>query len=150
MAVATFTYSKFGYNLATGKVSDFSLADSDFRVMLLADTYVPDQALHDNVSDISTHEIIGTGYVAGGAALADKQVVSDGLYTRFKAGNTEWSSSTFSARYAVVYDNTPALAADKKLIAYAVFDAVTSPENGTLRLEWNANGIAVLEAVAAV
>jgi len=49
-----------------------------------------------------------------------------------------------------VYDNTPALAADKKLIAYAVFDTVKSPENGTLRLEWNTNGIVVLEAITTI
>jgi len=79
MAVPTYTYGKLGINLAKSLVSDLSAAGSDIRVMLLANTYVPDQAGHDSVADVVANEITGTGYTAGGAALANKSVITDGL-----------------------------------------------------------------------
>jgi hypothetical protein len=141
MAVTATAYQNFPVNLLTSKISDLSSATSDIRVMLLANTYIADMAAHEKIGDVSANEITGIGYTAGGAALTNKVVNLVGGKAVLDADDTSWSASTFIARYAVIYDNTPVTTTDKKLIALVDLGDVKSPENGTFRLEWDASGI---------
>jgi len=55
----------------------------------------------------------------------------------FSGANTSWTSSTLTARYAVLYDSTPATDATRPLIAYVDFGADQTTNNGTFQINWD-------------
>jgi hypothetical protein len=82
--------------------------DTDtIKVALTTSTYTPDQDTHDFFNDV-TNEITGTGYSAGGATLTSPTVTYDTAtnQVRLDAADTTWTTSTLTARYAVVYKST--------------------------------------------
>lgn len=126
---------------AFNKEIDF---DSDtIKVALLSSSYTPNQDTHDYWDDVSTYQVTGTGYTAGGATLANKSVTytSGTNVTKFDADDVSWTSSTITARYAVIYDDTPATSATKPLVAYIDFGSDQSSSSGTFSIVWDAAGI---------
>jgi hypothetical protein len=126
---------------AFNKEVDF---DSDtIKVALLTSSYTPNQDSHDYWDDVSSFEVSGTGYTAGGNTLASKTVgyTSGTNVTKFDAADVSWTSSTITARYAVLYDDTPATAATKPLIGYVDFGSDQSSSSGTFSIVWDAAGI---------
>lgn len=126
---------------AFNKEIDF---DSDtIKVALLSSSYTPNQDTHDYWDDVSANQVTGTGYTAGGATLANKSVTytSGTNVTKFDADDVSWTSSTITARYAVIYDDTPATNATKPLIAYIDFGSDQSSSSGTFSIVWDAAGI---------
>jgi hypothetical protein len=125
---------------ALNKEVDF---DSDtIKVALLTSSYTPDQDAHDYFNDVSTYEVSGTGYTAGGNTLASKTATYDAgtNVIVLDAADTTWSSSTITARYAVVYDST-GTAATSALIGYVDFGSDQSSTNGNFTITWDATGI---------
>lgn len=111
------------------------------KVMLLTSSYTPNQASHDYVDDVVGNQVSGTGYTAGGATLANKTEAYSGQVKQFKADNVSWATSTITAHYAVIYDDTPATNATKPLIAYVDFDADIVSSGGAFTITWDASGI---------
>lgn len=117
--------------------------DSDtIKVMLCTSTYTPDQDTHQYKSSV-TNEVTGTGYTAGGATLASAtSAYTAGTNTLvLDAADTSWASSTITARYAVIYDSTPATDATRPLIAYVDFGADVVSSGGTFSITWDAAGV---------
>ena len=126
---------------AFNKEVDF---DSDtIKVALVTSSYTPNQDTHDYWDDVATNEVSGTGYTAGGETLASKTVTytSGTNVTKFDAADVSWASSTITARYAVIYDATPATNAAKPLIGYVDFGSDQSSSSGTFSIVWDAAGI---------
>jgi hypothetical protein len=126
---------------AFNKEVDF---DSDtIKVMLLSSAYTPNQDTHDYLDDVVGNEVTGTGYTAGGAALASKTVTYDAATNtlKFDAADVTWASSSITARYAVVYDDTPATNATKPLLAYFDFTTDRASSNGDFIVRWGTDGI---------
>lgn len=118
--------------------------DSDtIKVALLTSSYTPNQDTHDYFDDVSSYEVTGTGYTAGGATLGSKTISYDGTNNVIvlDAADTTWSSSTITARYAVVYDDSGASAAAKALIGYVDFGSDQSSTNGNFTITWDSTGI---------
>lgn len=118
--------------------------DSDtIKVALVTSSYTPNQDTHDYWDDVSANEASGTGYTAGGATLGSKTVAytAGTNVTTFDAADVSWTTSTITARYAVIYDDTPATAATKPLIGYVDFGSDQSSSAGTFSIVWNASGI---------
>jgi hypothetical protein len=118
--------------------------DTDtIKVALLSNSYTPDQDAHNYFDDVSTYEVTGTGYTAGGITLANKTNTynSSTNVIVLDADDVTWSSSTITARYAVVYDATPATNATKPLIGYVDFGSDQSSSNGNFTITWDATGI---------
>ena len=118
--------------------------DSDtIKVALLSSSYTPNQDTHDYFDDVSTYEVTGTGYTTGGATLASKTSTYDGTNNVIvlDAADVTWSSSTITARYAVVYDDSGASAAAKALIGYVDFGSDQSSTNGNFTITWDSTGI---------
>lgn len=118
--------------------------DSDtIKVLLLTSSYSPNQDTHDYLDDIVANEVTGTGYTAGGAALASKTVTYDASTNtvKFDAADVTWSGSTITARYAVVYDDSGATNAQKALIAYFDFTTDRASSNGDFIVRWGADGV---------
>lgn len=137
MAVTAYVYSNCMLN-ALEKV--MNLETDTIKCMLCTSVYTPDQDAHDFKDDV-TNEVVGTGYTAGGAAAANPAATIAAKVTKFDADDVEWVTSTITARYAVLYDDTPATAATKPLLVLVDFGADKSSENGTFKLAWNASGI---------
>ena len=118
--------------------------DSDtIKVALLSSSYTPNQDTHDYFDDVSTYEVTGTGYTTGGATLGSKTSTYDGTNNVIvlDAADVTWSSSTITARYAVVYDDSGASAAAKALIGYVDFGSDQSSTNGNFTITWDSTGI---------
>ena len=113
------------------------------KVALLTNSYTPDQDAHNYLDDVIANEVSGTGYTAGGNTLANKtnNYNSATNVIVLDADDTTWSSSTITARYAVVYDATPATNATRPLIGYVDFGSDQSSSNGNFTITWDATGI---------
>lgn len=117
--------------------------DSDtIKVALLTSSYTPDQDTHDYFNDVNSYEVSGTGYSSGGATLGSKTVSYDSANNVIvlDAADTTWSSSTITARYAVVYDAT-GTASTSALIGYVDFGSDQSSTNGNFTVTWDSTGI---------
>lgn len=136
--MADVIYNAFKKNIMNGGLD---LDTQTIKVALVTSTYTPDQDLHEDFADI-TNEVVGTGYTAGGAALASKTVTADNTDNEgvFDAADVTWSTSTITARGAVVYyDST--VAATSLLICYIDFVTDQSSSAGDFTISWNAEGI---------
>jgi hypothetical protein len=125
---------------ALNKEVDF---DSDtIKVALLTSSYTPNQDTHDYFNDVSTYEVTGTGYTQGGITLASKTATYDSgtNVIVLDAADVTWSSSTITARYAVVYDST-GTSSTSALIGYVDFGSDQSSTNGNFTITWDSTGI---------
>lgn len=125
---------------AFNKEVDF---DTDtIKVALLTSSYTPNQDTDDYWNDISSFEVTGTGYTTGGATLGNKSVTytSGTNVTKFDGDDVSWTSSTITARYAVVYVAT-GTSSTSALIGYVDFGANQSSSSGTFSIVWDAAGI---------
>lgn len=131
------------YNSFKKKIMDGSIdLDTDtIKVALVTSTYTPDQDAHDFFDDV-TNEVVGTGYTAGGASLANKAVTADNTDNEgvFDADDVAWTTSTITARGAVLYKST-GTASTSALIAYLDFGSDKISTAGTFTIQWNAEGI---------
>ena len=118
--------------------------DSDtIKVALLSSSYTPDQDNHAYYDTVTPYQVTGTGYTTGGATLASKTITYDGTNNVIvlDAADTTWSSSTITARYAVIYDDSGATNATKPLIGYVDFGSDQSSTNGNFTITWDSTGI---------
>ena len=110
-------------------------------VSLLSDGHT--FTLTDNViGDVDANEIInqaGSGYTAGGQLLEDKSVTTAEA-TKFDATDIAWSSSTFTAYHAVLYD----LSNTSSLICSIDFGGAKTVSAGTFTIQWDGAGIITL------
>lgn len=139
MAVTAFLYGSVAAKLANKEID----WDTDtVKVALCTSTYTPAQDTHDYFNDI-TNEVTGTGYTAGGATLANKTVgyTAGTNVTKFDADDTSWTSSTITARYAIIYVDTAGASTTDPLIGYVDFGADVSSSSGTFSITWDAAGI---------
>lgn len=144
MAVTATLFGGFLQSLANKEID---LDTDTLKVMLCTSTYAPNQDTHRYKSSV-TNEVAGTGYTATGAALTGVTVTYDAATNTLKldANDVSWPSSTLTARYAVVYDSTPASDATRPLIALVDFGADVSTTSGTFQITWSASGIATISA----
>lgn len=108
------------------------------KVALVTSTYTPDIDTHTNFSTHVTNEVVGTGYTAGGATLTTPTVTIDTVndWAEYDAADVTWSTSTITARGAVVYAS---VAGD--LICYVDFGTDKTSSAGDFTIQWHADGI---------
>ena len=139
MAVTAKAYSLL---LKSAFNKEINITGDTLKVMLCTSGYTPDQDTHQYKSSV-TNEVTGTGYTAGGATLGSvtwTYNTSTNVYT-LDAADTSWTTSTITARYAVIYDSTPSTDATRPLIGYVDFGADVPSSAATFSLTWDANGI---------
>jgi hypothetical protein len=137
MAVTAHFYDNYWTSLANKEIN---LTADTLKLMLTTSTYAPNRGTHRYKSDI-TNEVAGTGYTATGNTIGSMgSNIATNVYS-ITGANASWPAATFTARYAVLYDATPATDATRPLVGYVDFGADQSPSNGTLSVTWNASGI---------
>lgn len=149
MSVSIKMFSKFPLNLLGAKLCDM---DSETKIMCaLYSAGTPNQeTMNDKVDvDAAMTEVTGNGnYTTGGKALTTTAITEATRVTKFDAVDTAWASSTITARYAVIYDDTEEQEANQPVICYIDFGANKSSENGTFQLTWDDGGIFTITVAA--
>ena len=137
--MADVIYNAFKKYIMNGSID---LDTDTINVMLVTSTYTPDQDAHEYRDDI-TNEVSGTGYSAGGSALAGKAVTADNTDNEgvFDANDVSWSTSTITARGAVLYKARGGASSADELICYLDFGSDKISTAGTFTIAWNAEGI---------
>lgn len=137
--MASVIYNSFKRDIMNGSID---LDTDTIKVMLVTSTYTPDPDTHTKRSDI-TNEVSGTGYTAAGETLANKAVTADNTDNEgvFDADDVAWSSSTITARGAVLYKARGGASSADELIAYVDFSTDYTSTAGTFTIAWNSEGI---------
>jgi len=137
--MASGIYNRFKANLMNKEVD----LEADTIKVALLDNSHSFNADDNTWSDVSANEISGTGYTAGGEELTNKSVTQDDTNDKavFDADDVSWSSATFTAYHAVLYDDS--LASDD-LICSIDFGGAKSVSSGTFTIQWDADGIITL------
>lgn len=136
--MADVIYNSFKRDIMNGSID---LDTDTIKVALVTSSYTPDQDAHDKFDDI-TNEVSGTGYTAGGATLANKAVTADNTDNEgvFDADDVSWTTSTITARGAVIYKST-GTASTSNLICYIDFGSDKVSSASTFSIAWAAEGI---------
>ena len=136
--MANAVFNRFKREIANGGVD---LDTDTIKVLLVTSTFTPNVDTHQVLSDV-TNEVVGTGYTAGGAALANKTVTQDNTNDRcvFDADDTTWATSTITARAAILYKDT-GTPSTSTLICYKDFTTDKTSTAGPFTIQWDATGI---------
>jgi len=145
--MANAIYNSFKGKVLSGEI-DLEDAGDTIKVVLVTSSYSPDIDTHTQYSHI-TNQVEGTGYTAGGATLGSQDVSVDTVNDKavFDAADTTWSSSTITARGAILYkyvDDGGSPAATSPLICYFDFGEDKVSSNGNFTIQWNEGGILTL------
>lgn len=143
MAVTTKFYGKGLLAVCTGAID---LDTDSFKAMLLSNAYSPDQDAHDFRDDVTANEVTGTGYTAGGSALAGVSVTYDAASNEVRIlwNDVTWSSSTITARYAAIYKSRGGAASADELLAYIDFGTDMSSNNGAFTLDFTTSVLKII------
>lgn len=129
-------YNRFKANLMN-KIVDLE-ADT-LKMMLLTSSHSFDET--DSVkADVTANEVAGTGYTADGSSLV-ASTVTESTSTIFDGVDVTWPSSTITARYGVLYDDT---VTNDDLICCFDFGEDKSSNNGNFTLQFASTGIITL------
>lgn len=136
--MADLIFNSFFDDIASGAID---LDTDDIYVMLATSSYTPSK-LHNRRDDV-TNEVTGTGYTAGGAALANKAVTQDDTNDlgKFDADDVTWANSTITARYAIVYKKTGGASSTDPLIKVFDFGSDKVSVGAAFTLQFHADGI---------
>ena len=138
MAVTAFFYHKT-FLSHFNKESDIN--SDTIKCMLTTSTYTPSKTAHDYKDDV-TNEVSGTGYTATGTTLTTPVQAYDGTSIwNFDADDAVWTSSSITARNAVVYNSTPGTDATRPLLSYVDFGGDNTTSSATFTVQWSASGI---------
>ena len=85
----------------------------------------------------ATNEISGTGYTAGGETLTTATVATSGTTAYVDFDNPEWTTATFTARGALIYNDTTA---GDNSVAVLDFGGDFTVSSGTFRVVFPAAG----------
>jgi hypothetical protein len=135
----------YGQALLKALTGEINYLADDIYVMLATSAYLPNQDTHVYKSDVSG-EVTGAGYTAGGVLLAGKTLTYDPVVntTRLDATDVTWPSSTITARYAIVYDSTPATDAARPLLGYVDFETDRVTVSNTFLIAWSVDGLLIV------
>ena len=138
MASGIFTICKT--NLMNG---NYHLAADTINVALLTTGYTFSAATANWSSINGSYELgNGSGYITGGAALVSPTVTnpSAAIAQWGTSTNTSWTSATFTAYFAILYDNTYS-STTNNLICCIDFGGGLAVSSGTFTIQWSASGL---------
>ena len=92
----------------------------------------------------TSNEISGTGYSSGGVELTSRTVSTSGTTAFFDADDPTWTSASFTARGALIYNSTNS----NKAIAVLNFGGDFTVSSGTFRIVFPAAGANAIITIA--
>ena len=146
MAITAKLYASMPENALGGNTAGegpMDILSDTIKVMLTSSSNSISQTADTVKADV-TNELAASGnYSTGGATLGTKTYAVSSLVTTFDAADTTWSTATFTAAQAHIYDDTPTSPADP-LISYLDFGGDQSVSGADFTIAWNASGIFTL------
>ena len=88
----------------------------------------------------TSNEVSGSGYSAGGETLTSKVVTTTGTTAYFDAADPTWSSASFTANGALIYNSTNG----NKAIAVLAFGGDFTVSSGTFKIVFPAAGASAI------
>lgn len=145
MAFTQHVFPQFSQSLMT-KLMNLNGADSLYVALSnaagpvnLSTSGVAAAALWSDWTTNVAAEITGTGYTAGGVELSGVTVSTSGNVTTLTASSPSWTTATFSANQAILYDASTSPA--NELICFWDFGGSISVSGGTFELTISSNGL---------
>ena len=130
--MASLVYDSFLGDLMAANVVP---ATDTYKIMLV-NGYVPNKSTHAKRSDV-TNEALGTGYTAGGIAIAVTLALdTTGHKETLTWANVNWPSSTITATGAVIYKSRGGVATADNLVGFADFGATISTSATTFSVNF--------------
>lgn len=127
---------------SAGNAPNIDILSDSIYVALVTSAYTPNQGTDAFWSTPVTNEATGTGYTANGILQNNKTfAIASHVITFDNTVDPQWTSSTITAHYAVLYDRTPATDATRPLIGYVDFGADVSSSSGNYTITWSGSGI---------
>lgn len=134
--MASGIYDRFKANLFN-KVVDM---EADTIIVILLDDNHGFTTTHNNLTDVSANELAA----AGGYTQQDKELagkaVSQAATMKWDGTDVSWTSATFTAYHAILYDET----ASDDLICSIDFGGAKQVTAGTFTIQWHTDGIITL------
>ena len=133
-------YNQFKLKIMDGTID---MDTNTIKVALCTSGYTPNIDSHTFYSDITSTQVAnGNGYTTGGAEITTKTITVNTTsdFAVFDGADVTWSSSTITARYAVIYKSTGTSTTDP-LIAYVDFGSDKTSDNGNFVISWSTDGI---------
>ena len=146
-------YTAGGAVLGSAAVGDFS-ANTYTTTRANTTAYVVGQIVRPATGNGYLYQCSTAGTSGGSVPTYPTgigQTVSDGTVTWTNVGrgimvlsgtNVQWTTASITARYAILYDATPASDATRPLIALIDFGADQTSTAGTFLIQWDTSGIA--------
>jgi len=130
-------YNRFKANLMNKEID---LEADTIKIALLNNSH--SFTAGDNTwSQVSANELAsGSGYTTGGATLGNK-AVTQAATTKWDADDASWTSASFTAYHAVIYDDTMS---NDDLICSIDFGGAQTVTSGTLTIQFHSDGIITL------
>lgn len=130
------TWKWYGNGLLNVAKGAIDLDTDTFKILLTTSAYTPDQDAHDFRNDV-TNEVTGTGYTAGGATLSGVSVTYDAASNEVRITWTDptWTTSTITARTAVIYKSRGGASSADELLAYCTEASDISSTAGTFTVD---------------
>ena len=113
------------------------LASIPINAALLDDNYITAKQ-HDTFTSISSYEISGNGYFAGGKALTGvsiSELIGQDAFVMV-ADDVSWNPSTITAKVVTLYNTDT-----DELICSFEMDTNEISNNGLFEVQWNADGV---------
>jgi hypothetical protein len=138
--VADLIYNSFFVDSAA---ADIDLLVDTIKVMLCTSSYTPTDT-HNRRDDVTANEVAATGgYTTGGATLANKTLTQDDTndLAKWDADDVTWSTSTITARYAILYKSLGGASSADPLIKVVDFGSNQSSVGAAFTIQWHTDGI---------
>jgi hypothetical protein len=145
VAITAMPYNVFLTDLGSA-VHNFT-SDTDM-VALLSSAYSPDYVAHTSFANVSSAEVSGNGYTAGGLALSNKSwqysSTAGSVGALLSADPATWTGLAVTTRYAVFYKST-GTASTSKLIGLLDFGSDRTYDTEPFQLSFP-SGIVLVHA----
>lgn len=139
--MADFIFDSFTEALGDGT---FDMDDDTLKCALFTDASLPTSGEYSDYATLAgteTEVANGNGYATAGVALGSITWTQTAGSLKFDAADAEWTSATFTARWAIIYSVS---ATGNDLICLIDFGSDKSVSGGTFTIQFHSNGIFVL------
>lgn len=112
---------------------EIDLKDDTFKIALYTSSATINRSTA-SYTGLANEVASGNGYTTGGETLANITISKDTTGNRvwLDCDDVVWDNATFSARYAIIYDDT---LSSKRIIAYYDFGSNQSPSNSRFTVQ---------------
>ena len=116
-------------------------SETAVKVLMVLDTLTPNYDTHDFRNDVTSNEVSGTGYTAGGVVITTTDLTLSAGVLTYDSADPSWASSTIAnAMGAVGYFGRGGADTADELIWLSDFITAASSSSGTFTIQVAAGG----------